>query len=124
LEAGVWSAGGPESDVFLMLHASGGTTDLLLARKNAEGRYDLENVGGSIDLHAGQFIDRVGVALKLQFPCGNALEELAKTSTAPIPSTGVCTGYKNKLWQVRQRRLYVLCKKEWQLQLIWLLVCN
>jgi N6-L-threonylcarbamoyladenine synthase len=85
LEAGVWSAGGPESDVFLMLHASGGTTDLLLARKNAEGRYDLENIGGSIDLHAGQFIDRVGVALKLQFPCGNALEELAKTSTAPYP---------------------------------------
>ena len=31
LEAGVWSAGGPNAARFLLLHASGGTTDVLLA---------------------------------------------------------------------------------------------
>ena len=33
-----------------------------------------------MDLHAGQFVDRVGVALGLQFPTGPALERLAETA--------------------------------------------
>ena len=56
----------------LALHLSGGTTDLL--------RVDEETVtalGGSADLHAGQLVDRVGVALGLEFPAGEALERLA-----------------------------------------------
>lgn len=80
LEAGVWSAGGPEAERFLLLHASGGTTDLLLAERQANGRFNLTEVGGSIDLHAGQFIDRVGVALGLKFPTGPELEKLAATA--------------------------------------------
>lgn len=80
MEAGMWSAGGPEAERFLMLHASGGTTDMLLAQKKADGRYQLEQIGGSMDLHAGQFIDRVGVALGLQFPTGPELEKLAETA--------------------------------------------
>lgn len=80
MEAGMWSAGGPEAERFLMLHASGGTTDMLLAQKEADGRYLLEQIGGSMDLHAGQFIDRVGVALGLQFPTGSELEKLAETA--------------------------------------------
>ena len=77
LEAAVWSAGGPESERFLFLHASGGTTDLLLAEKSADG-YRLTEAGGSVDLHAGQFVDRVGVTLELAFPTGPALEKLAE----------------------------------------------
>ncbi len=84
LEAGVWSAQGPEASRFLLLHASGGTTDLLLAEQQADGRYQLTEVGGSMDLHAGQFIDRVGVALGLQFPTGPALERLAATATQMV----------------------------------------
>lgn len=80
MEAGMWSAGGPEAERFLMLHVSGGTTDMLLAQKKADGRYLLEQIGGSMDLHAGQFIDRVGVALGLQFPTGPELEKLAETA--------------------------------------------
>lgn len=80
LEAGVWSAGGPDAEHFLLLHASGGTTDLLLAERQASGRFNLTEVGGSIDLHAGQFIDRVGVALGLKFPTGPELEKLAATA--------------------------------------------
>ena len=78
LEAGLWSAGGPAVDRFLLLHARGGTTDVLLAELQPKGRYRITEVGGSLDLHAGQFVDRIGVALGLQFPTGPALEALAK----------------------------------------------
>lgn len=78
LEAGLWSAGGPGSGPFLMFHVSGGTTDLLRAQAGDEpGRWHLEQLGGSRDLHAGQMIDRIGVALGLHFPAGPALEALA-----------------------------------------------
>jgi N6-L-threonylcarbamoyladenine synthase len=79
LEAAVWSAQGPDADRFLFLHASGGTTDLLLAEKHV-----LKEVGCSLDLHAGQFVDRVGVALGLDFPAGPALEQLAAQHTEII----------------------------------------
>ena len=56
----------------LALHLSGGTTDLL--KLSGE---DLEQIGCSADLHAGQLVDRAGVAMGLPFPAGEALEELA-----------------------------------------------
>ncbi len=80
LEAALWSANGPDADRFLFLHASGGTTDLLLAEKESSA-YKLTEIGGSLDLHAGQFVDRVGVALGLGFPAGPALEQLAEQHT-------------------------------------------
>ena len=81
LEAAVWSANGPEADRFLFLHASGGTTDLLLVEKRFVKEvfnYTLTEAGCSLDLHAGQFVDRIGVALGLGFPAGPALEKLAE----------------------------------------------
>ena len=80
LEAALWSANGPDADRFLFLHASGGTTDLLLAEKE-NAAYRLTEIGGSLDLHAGQFVDRVGVAMGLDFPAGPALEQLAEQHT-------------------------------------------
>ena len=82
LLAGKWSAGGPDDERFLFLHASGGTTDLLTAEKDGSGSYKLTEIGGSIDLHAGQFIDRIGVSLGLQFPAGPALEKFAGAKQA------------------------------------------
>lgn len=84
LEAGLWSALGPQAERFLLLHASGGTTDLLLCERKENGRYALTQVGGSIDLHAGQFVDRIGVALGLAFPTGLALEQLAMAAAQPV----------------------------------------
>lgn len=84
LLAGKWSAGGPDDERFLLLHASGGTTDLLLAEQQPTGSFKLTEIGGSIDLHAGQFIDRIGVSLGLHFPAGPALEEFAKTAAEPV----------------------------------------
>ena len=90
LEAGLWSAGGPDVDRFLLLHASGGTTDVLLAERQQNGRYRITEVGGSMDLHAGQFVDRIGVALGLQFPTGPALEALAEKALARTVEVSAC----------------------------------
>ena len=66
---------------FVALHLSGGTTELL---KCADGK--LELIGGCADLHAGQMVDRVGVALGLGFPAGPALEKLAMAYDGAIES--------------------------------------
>lgn len=62
---------------FLAMHVSGGTTEVLHAGEN--GAVDL--LGGTLDLHAGQFVDRVGVAMGLGFPSGKELEALAAAFT-------------------------------------------
>jgi N6-L-threonylcarbamoyladenine synthase len=59
------------SEAFLCYHLSGGTTELLEVRK---GR--IEILGGSRDLSAGQLLDRVGVALGMNFPAGPELDRL------------------------------------------------
>lgn len=59
-------------DPFITLHLSGGTTDVLLCKGES-----IEKMGGSVDLHAGQLVDRVGVALGLGFPAGKELEQIA-----------------------------------------------
>ena len=56
----------------LAVHLSGGTTDLLLLEGDTVTR-----IGGSADLHAGQLVDRAGVAMGLGFPAGEELEKLA-----------------------------------------------
>lgn len=57
---------------FLALHLSGGTTEILLCDQG-----QLTLLGGSLDLHAGQLVDRTGVRMQLGFPAGPALERLA-----------------------------------------------
>ena len=56
----------------LAVHLSGGTTELLSLRGE-----ELTLLGGTLDLHAGQVVDRVGVALGLPFPAGPHLEKMA-----------------------------------------------
>lgn len=72
IAAAKWGTGLSLCDRFLALHLSGGTTDLLSIEND-----HLLSLGTSIDLHAGQLVDRVGVALSLPFPSGLALEGLA-----------------------------------------------
>ena len=66
---------------FLAFHVSGGTTDCVLCEPDAETLLRITPVGTSLDLKAGQAVDRVGVMLGLSFPCGQALEALAVKST-------------------------------------------
>lgn len=77
------------TDPFLSLHVSGGTTELALYHYTGKGIFTSSIVGGSKDLQGGQFIDRVGVALGLQFPAGRTLEQLAVEAIDydPLPSS-------------------------------------
>ena len=63
----------------LAVHLSGGTTELLSLRGD-----ELTLLGGTLDLHAGQFVDRVGVALGLPFPAGPHLEKLAVAGKSEV----------------------------------------
>ena len=60
----------------IAFHVSGGTTEALLVN-GEDGFVTTEIVAKSLDLKAGQLIDRVGVMLGLSFPCGKELEKLA-----------------------------------------------
>ncbi|MCL6451681.1 MAG: hypothetical protein K6T75_10350 [Acetobacteraceae bacterium] len=61
----------------LVLHASGGTTEMAIYALGREGPRLARVLGSSLDLHAGQFVDRLGQAMGLAFPAGPALEALA-----------------------------------------------
>ncbi len=76
----------PLEEPFVALHISGGTTDLLLS-----GSDHIETLGSSLDLHAGQLVDRLGVKLGLSFPAGPALEKLAQACTEPPQSLIPCS---------------------------------
>ena len=64
---------------FFAFHISGGTSQVLKVSPN-ENYFKTEIISDSLDLKAGQAIDRVGVMLGLKFPCGPELEKLALKS--------------------------------------------
>ena len=65
---------------FLAFHVSGGTTDCVLCEPDDALLLKITPVSSSLDLKAGQLVDRVGLMLGLSFPCGIALEQLAMQS--------------------------------------------
>ena len=77
IRAAMVDAGIDENAPFLALHLSGGTTELLLCEA---GKLTL--LGGSLDLHAGQLVDRTGVRMHMPFPAGPSLEKLAMQGKA------------------------------------------
>lgn len=89
--AGLWSAGMPAGR-YLTLHLSGGTTEIIVSEESSPGKLSLILLGGSSDLNAGQFIDRLGKAMGLNFPGGPQLEELACNAEINLPllTTAVC----------------------------------
>lgn len=90
---------------FLAFHISGGTTELLHVKRKAVG-FDVAIVGETLDINAGQLIDRAGVLLGLKFPCGMELEKLAvQGKTAKLHTcikNGSCnlSGAENKIIQM------------------------
>ena len=64
----------------LAFHVSGGTTEALLVTPDREKIFTVRLLGGSMDLKAGQAIDRVGRMLGLPFPAGPALDALSLQS--------------------------------------------
>lgn len=72
----------PNAAPFLAFHVSGGTTDCVRCTPHPDDVLRIEPVSQSLDLKAGQAIDRVGLLLGLQFPCGAELEKLAMQSSS------------------------------------------
>ena len=70
---------------FAAFHVSGGTTDVMLVRPDTAHVFAVEKIGGTLDINAGQAIDRVGVYLGLHFPAGAALERLALSNQNKLP---------------------------------------
>lgn len=68
------------NDKFIALHLSGGTTEVLLVTPHNDEIIKAEVIASSSDLKAGQAIDRCGVMLGLDFPCGKMLDELSQKS--------------------------------------------
>ena len=69
---------------FLAFHVSGGTTDALLVKPDKQTVISCQRVAQSLDLKAGQLIDRVGGMLGLPFPAGPALERLATEGVGTV----------------------------------------
>lgn len=111
LWAGIWSAKMPqEVHDFLAVHVSGGTTDLLQV-KRCVAKLQIRQLCGSIDLHAGQLLDRLGVALGLPFPAGLHLEKMAagfhqEAPEVPVAVQGLqlsLSGPETHLKKLRQK---------------------
>ena len=88
---------------FIAFHVSGGTTDCLLCEPDDELIIKVTELGTSLDLKAGQAVDRCGVMLGLRFPCGAELEKLAAGAdrefrVKPVIRDGNCclSGVENK----------------------------
>lgn len=65
---------------FIAFHVSGGTTEALLVQPDDNEIIKAAVVSQSLDLKAGQAVDRTGVLLGCQFPCGKELDKLSLLS--------------------------------------------
>ena len=95
---------------FIAFHLSGGTTQALLVEPDSKELFKCTVVAQSLDLKAGQAVDRVGLMLGLDFPCGPMLDKLAQTSSArytirPYRKDGNCSlsGIENKCRQMIEK---------------------
>ena len=70
-----------KNERFIAFHISGGTTEMLLVTPDKDTFFSVEIIGGTLDLNAGQAVDRAGVMMGMKFPCGTMLEESAKQSS-------------------------------------------
>ena len=69
---------------FAAFHVSGGTTEILLISPK-DGGFSVELIGGTVDINAGQAIDRTGVLMGMKFPCGREMEaSIGEREISPV----------------------------------------
>lgn len=85
ISAGILSADKTElfDKQFIAFHVSGGTTEAVMVTPRDCG-FNLEIIGNTLDLNAGQAVDRVGVMLGMDFPCGKEIEKYALNYSGDI----------------------------------------
>lgn len=105
IAAALFSAGRLDllKEKFIAFHVSGGTTQALLVEPDGENICKTRLIASSLDLKAGQAVDRVGVMLGLDFPAGKELDKLAclcneKIKVRPVMRGCDCSlsGVENK----------------------------
>ncbi len=94
------------NEEFIAFHVSGGTTEAVIVKPDADKIISTYLVASSLDLKAGQAVDRVGVALGLDFPAGKLLDELASVCNEKIKVKPVIRGCDCSLSGVENK-----CKK-------------
>jgi N6-L-threonylcarbamoyladenine synthase len=77
------------NDRFIAFHVSGGTTDVLLCEPDEARIFKITQIGGSKDINGGQAIDRTGVRMGIQFPCGAEMDKAALTFEGKLPKPGI-----------------------------------
>ena len=100
IKAGLFTNKLKNKNKFLAFHMSGGTTEILLIERenNLDEKYIIKIVGGTKDISFGQLIDRVGVKLCYDFPCGKYIDFGAINCSKKIEKglkTSVNQGYMN-----------------------------
>ena len=106
IAAAIHSAGAAhiKHSPFLAFHVSGGTTELLYISDGV-----ITPAGRTLDINAGQAIDRIGVMLGLHFPFGPELEALAGDITPLKPKICVreldcnLSGLENKVSEMLKK---------------------
>lgn len=80
IAAGLYSVGKIAllNEPFVAFHVSGGTTEAVLLKPDKDKVISSEIIAKTLDLKAGQLIDRVGLMLGTSFPAGKELEALAR----------------------------------------------
>ena len=94
---------------FYGLHLSGGTTELLEVT-SLDQKFDVKLLGGTLDINFGQLIDRIGVRMGLQFPCGKEMDLMAQNEQHQdyfkikfkTTSTFNLSGFENKYNELLQ----------------------
>lgn len=82
----------------LVCHFSGGTTELLRVVDEDAVGYNISIIGGTKDISFGQVLDRAGVALGMEFPAGQELDDMAvntQTSSRRLTTIKVKDAFLN-----------------------------
>lgn len=94
---------------FIAFHVSGGTTEAVKVTPCREKVFSAEMIASSLDLKAGQAIDRTGNLLGLPFPSGMLLDKLSLESDRsykikPFMRDGNCSlsGLQNKCEKMKR----------------------
>lgn len=105
IAAALYSSGKTElfTQEFIAFHVSGGTTEAVKVTPDSKKVFSAEMLSFSLDLKAGQAIDRAGKLLGLSFPAGMMLDKLSlesdrKYKIKPYMKDGCCSlsGLQNK----------------------------
>ena len=86
----------------LAWHLSGGTTELLLVEPDGKN-VRCTKIGGTMDISAGQLIDRTGQLLQLPFPAGKHLDELSRQAEGNDAFRVKCPGMEFSLSGVQNK---------------------